>query len=69
MKLNSKECKTALENYQIKNNVEKLAIEVLLAKAEDIVSIPEIAAMDDDALDELAVKITNIRTEVGIEDE
>jgi len=69
MKLNSKECKKALKRYRGKNDIEKLAIKILLARSEDVVDMPGIQDMGNKRIDELANVIGKIRSDIGIEGE
>ncbi len=69
MKLDSSECKQALRTYKAENDMEELAIKVLLANAEDVVDIPGIEDMYDKQIDELAKVVGHIRNKLGIEDE
>jgi hypothetical protein len=69
MKLDSKECREALKRYKVENNMEELAIAVLLAKDEDVVDIPGILDLQDTQIDELARVIKCIRDIIGIEEE
>jgi hypothetical protein len=66
MKLGSKECKEALNNYQAKNNMESIAVKVLLAKDEDVVNV--VWDLTDKQMDEIRYVITDIRNNIGIED-
>ena len=68
MRLNSEECKKALREYQVKNDMETLAVKVLLTIDEDVVNIPELEDMSNDKIDELADTIGEIREAMKIED-
>ena len=69
MKLDSSECKQVLRTYKVENDMEELAIKVLLANAEDVVDIPGIEDMYDKQIDELAKVIGHIRNKLGIKEE
>lgn len=68
MKLDSKECKEALNNYKVTNDIEKMAIKVLIVKEEDVVKIPGLLNMSDEQMHELARVIREIRSNIGIKD-
>jgi len=68
MKLESKECKEALKKYPVKNDLEKLAVEVLTVEDYEVTNIPGIQNMSDKQIDELADIIKEIRSNVGIEE-
>ena len=78
MKLNENKCKLILELYgKDKTGLTKLAVEVLLAKDEEVVDLPgmiNIFDMDDSAesnekIDDLAKEVGRIRKMFKIEDE
>jgi hypothetical protein len=66
MNADSEMCRRLLKRgYPVKNDIERLAIEVLKAEPEDVVDIPGITDMDDNQIDELAETIRRIRKDIG----
>jgi hypothetical protein len=68
MKLDSKECREALETYQAKSKMEKLAVKVLLTADEDVANIPGITDLNSTEIDLLTGEIVKIRKHIGIEE-
>jgi len=72
MKLGSVECIKVLENYEVKNDIEMMAIKVLLVpyeRAHEIVDLPGMADLTGEQIDELAKTIGKIRDDLSIEEE
>ena len=69
MKLDSKKCKERLKAFPVNNEIEGLAIKVLLSKPEEVVKIPRMTELTDAQIDELADVIRTIRNMLEIEDE
>jgi len=67
MKLESEECKKALKEYKTTNEVEKLAVKILLTDACEVVNIPGMTDLTGEQIDELASVIGDIRDNLGIE--
>ena len=68
MKLKSIQCKEALNNYPVKNDLDVLAIKVILAKPEEIIWIPDIIWMDEVQRERLGIVVEGIKDNIGIED-
>lgn len=68
MQLHSKECDEMLKKYEVKNYLEELAIEVLLAEDEDVY-LPKLLETTDKQLDDIQYVIEKIRNDIGIEKE
>ena len=66
MKLGSIECRESLINYRPKNKLEKIAVEVLLAKRGDFIN--SVWDLDDSKLDKLQAVIIDIKNIIGIEE-
>jgi hypothetical protein len=64
MKLGSKECVDALNNYQSKSYMETIAVKVLLAKDEDVINV--VWDLNDTQMDEIQYVITDVRNNIGI---
>lgn len=69
MKLDSKKCKERLKSFPVNNEIEGLAIKILLSKPEEVVKIPRMTELTDAQIDELADVIRTIRNMLEIEDE
>ena len=65
MKLGSKECVEALNNYQSKTELEKIAVNVLLAKEEDVCKL--VWDLSNEQMDDIQYIILDIRNNIGIE--
>lgn len=68
MKLDSKECREILERYLVKDDMEKLAVKVLMTEDSKVCRLPEIQYMSNDEIDELAHVILKIRENIGLEE-
>lgn len=69
MKLDSIECTKALIEYEVKSDMERMAIKVLMVNPIDVVKIPGMTDLSDVQLDELASTIKIIRRNLGIKSE
>lgn len=67
MKLNSYQCKKALKRYRTKNTMEKLAVEVLLSRDEEVVNIPGILQRCNDIIGDLTEAIRKVCNDLGID--
>lgn len=67
MKLNSQECKDALSNYNVTNDMEGMAINVLITEPKLIPLLPGLGDYTSEQLDELTETIIRIRKELDIE--
>ena len=69
MKIDSKECRLALEKLIPETDMEKLAIRVLLTDSEEVVNLPGMMEMSHAEIDLLVFNISKMRKRIGIEDE
>lgn len=69
LKLDSEECRIALNNYEAKNDLEEMAVSVLLSKPEDVINVQGLCDLPNDEMDQLAEIIKAIRNDIGITEE
>lgn len=68
MELESEECREKLRCYEVKNDSEKMAIEVLICDVDDVVNVPGIQDLSNEQIDDLAEAIRRIRKDIGVDD-
>ena len=74
MKINSKECDEALRNFVTSNQKEELTVELLLVRDDDDDGFANMAykicdTLTDEEIDDMENVVTQIRNEIGIDDE